>query len=317
MKKNRLLIIGKVPPPVGGITVHVDRLLYYLNEKEVKHKFVELRVKNAFRLLIALLQNKTFHLHTSNSKIKFALVIIGKLLGNRVIATLHTDIDRHVGLDGWFEKCVIKIADIPIVLNKNSYHKANKLNKSTILLSAFLPPYTLTRLSSLYQEQLRALKMKTKKTYCTNASKFGLDKNGQEIYGILKILSLFKNHPDYGLVISDSSGDYQRYFSQNNIKLSSNILVISEIHDFNAVINETDGMIRFTTVDGDAVSVKEALYHGKPVWASSVVSRPDGVVLIHDLADLENHIFNQTPPKVKPFLDESLVKLITIYKKQS
>lgn len=315
MKRGSLLIVGKVPPPVGGIAVHVDRLLHYLQEDGFEPRFIELRVKNFFSLMNMLAGSKAFHLHSSNSKVKFVVMLMGKLLGARGVVTLHTDIDRHEGLDKWLERQIIKMADVPVVLNQNSLEKAKAINARAELISAFLPPYRLTNLPESYTDNIIELRRKTKKVYCTNASKLGFDKAGHEIYGILKLMGLFAINLDYGLVVSDSSGDYRRYCEENRIQLSKNILMISELHDFNAVIKQTDGMIRYTTVDGDAVSIKEALSSGKPVWASSVVSRPKEVVLVNSLSDLENKLFNQTFPESPSFTEDTLVKLIAIYKK--
>ena len=33
MKKKTLLIIGTIPPEIGGVTVHVDRLILLLKKK--------------------------------------------------------------------------------------------------------------------------------------------------------------------------------------------------------------------------------------------------------------------------------------------
>lgn len=315
MKRGSLLIIGKVPPPVGGITVHVDRLLHYLQEDGFELQFIELRVKNLFLLMKMLAASKAFHLHSSNSKVKFVVMLMGKLLGTRSIVTLHTDIDRHEGLDKWLERQIIRMADAPVVLNQNSFEKAIVINGRVELISAFLPPYRLTDLPKSYIDRISELRQNTKRIYCTNASKLGFDKSGQEMYGILKLMDLFAVNLDYGLVVSDSSGDYQRYCQENRIQLSQNIFMISELHDFNVVIKETDGMIRYTTIDGDAVSIKEALSSGKPVWASNVVSRPKEVILVSTVSDLENKLFNQTFPEAPSFTEDTLVKLIAIYKK--
>ena len=54
----------------------------------------------------------------------------------------------------------------------------------------------------------------------------------------------------------------------------------------------SDALIRATTMDGDSLSVKEALYYGVPVFATDVVDRPSGVISFSDFKDLEKKIIS-------------------------
>jgi glycosyltransferase involved in cell wall biosynthesis len=58
---------------------------------------------------------------------------------------------------------------------------------------------------------------------------------------------------------------------------------------FVPVLAEADVFVRPTNTDGDANSVREALYLGVPAVASDVVERPAGTILFRtrDLDDLE------------------------------
>ena len=59
-----------------------------------------------------------------------------------------------------------------------------------------------------------------------------IDKYGDEIYGILSLIKIFKNNLHLGLVISDPSGNYLTYLEKNKMFISKNILVINENHSF-------------------------------------------------------------------------------------
>ena len=57
--------------------------------------------------------------------------------------------------------------------------------------------------------------------------------------------------------------------------------------------------LRTTNTDGDAISIRESLYFDKPVLASDIVSRPDGVAVfktrnINDLVRMIKEITNRT-----------------------
>ena len=48
---------------------------------------------------------------------------------------------------------------------------------------------------------------------------------------------------------------------------------------FVKLIKYSDLVLRPTCTDGDALTVREALFLGKPVIASDIVSRPEGTIL--------------------------------------
>lgn len=37
--KQALLILGSLPPPIGGVTIHVKRLLEFLEKKSISYSF--------------------------------------------------------------------------------------------------------------------------------------------------------------------------------------------------------------------------------------------------------------------------------------
>jgi len=57
------------------------------------------------------------------------------------------------------------------------------------------------------------------------------------------------------------------------------MMLMNEPLSFVKLIEASDIMIRPTQTDGDALSVREALFLGKAVLASDVVSRPEGTSL--------------------------------------
>lgn len=111
--------------------------------------------------------------------------------------------------------------------------------------------------------------------FVTNASAMNYDRKGNEIYGIKFLIDFLKNSKCH-LFVSDPSGDYSSFFRNADIE---NVDFITEQHSFYALIKQSDIVVRATSTDGDSLSVREALYAGKPVVATDCVDRPSGTIL--------------------------------------
>jgi len=77
---------------------------------------------------------------------------------------------------------------------------------------------------------------------------------------------------------------------RQKIHINSNIYFITEDHPFTEILKLSDGFIRATTTDGDALSIREAIKLNIPVIASTSVDRPKECILfeLDSIADLEN-----------------------------
>lgn len=314
---KKILILGKVPPPIGGVTIHVQRLLQSLDKDKLPYTFVALQVRNLNQVLKLIAQHNVVHLHTSNSYVRLLLLLLLKVWGKKKIFTLHGNLLRY----GWFKNTIdllaIKLADIPIVINQGSYELAKIKNPKTQLLSAFIPPIKVQPLEEKVKQDLLVFTNCYKTTFCTNAFNLTFDKNGREIYGISDLIHLFKKMPTIGLIFSDPSGAYSNFFKEKNIELTDNICVLKIPHDFVNILNISDGFIRSTTTDGDSLSVKEALFYNKIVICSDCVNRPDGCILYptNDKQALRKVILeNQEGTKHKKTIQNAYPELKKIYK---
>jgi hypothetical protein len=292
--KNKLLIIGKTPPPTGGVTIHVKRVLDFLVKNNYNFIFIELSYLNLFKILIYLVRFKHVHLHTNNVYLQLILVLFSKLFKNNIILTLHGEVSQHKSLlKNWIELYSFKFAAFPIVLNNISFDKILKFNKQTIIDSAYIKPFENVELNDELNNLIGLNRIKFKGTYCTNAYDRVFDKNNKEIYGINELVKLFQNS-DYFLIICDPSGSYSKAL----LNLSSNILIVDYPIDFNSLLSKVDGFIRNTSTDGDSISVHEALSLGIPVFCTNVVNRPQGTVL-YNCATKELFDLIKNNPKVK------------------
>jgi len=283
---SKRLIIGKTPPPIGGVTIHVERLLYLLKSNNISFSYFELTNINWIKFFMLFVSHQRIFLQTSSIYFIFLLSLLSKLFFKNFTFILHGDLYRFKGkLQNSIIQTAIKLATQPVMLNEKSFHLASQLNKNAVLSTSFLPPdITKQSLPEEIISKLLRLRKAYNKVFSTNASNMSFDKNNQEIYGIFELINKFKNQSDLALVISDPSGTYHRTIEEKNIQISENIYLINYEHSFYKIIENTDGLIRNTTTDGDSISVREALYLKKPVYCTNVVKRPTGCVLYNQNA---------------------------------
>lgn len=320
MSRGKILILGVQPPPIGGVTIHVKRLCEHLRATDLKWHFIDIKKGSKKEILISVFSHGIVHLHSSNPVIRLIFTMFCYLNFKKSIVTFHGNLGRYGRIKNFMDIVTVRYASVPVVLNDDSYGIALKYNKRTRVISAFIPEMQPVELVQGVRDSINALRKRCKHIYCTNAYNVSFDKNDNEIYQISALVVLFNKYPQYGLIISDPSGNYEKYLKNKNIQLHQNILLLPFEHDFNAVIRSSDCMIRFTTTDGDSLSVKEALWHGKSVIATDVVSRPEGVILVSpDIAALERliddgRIFENKEAGVSQLPANGADDLIKLYK---
>jgi glycosyltransferase involved in cell wall biosynthesis len=74
-------------------------------------------------------------------------------------------------------------------------------------------------------------------------------------------------------------------------------LFVTEPYPFYPLLLKSSVFIRPTNTDGDAISLREALYFGVPSVASDVVTRPEGTILF------KNRNIDDLTVKVRDLLD--------------
>jgi hypothetical protein len=276
---NKLLIIGKTPPPIGGVTIHVKRLLDGLKVNGFNFRYLPLTPIKLLTLCFILPRYSVLHLHTSSIIVQRYISVLCKITSTKCIITFHGDLNRFAEKDLKKVEKVLKTIDIPIVLNKGSFNIAKGLNTNTIKISSFIPPFETEELSGAIKKLIYSIKEKYKHLYVTNAYGLTYDKYNNEIYGIFDLINHFNNKADDALVVSDPSSQYLNYIVENKIKINDNIFFINEHHSFYELLKHADASIRNTSTDGDSISLRESLHLKKVTFATDIVSRPSGTRL--------------------------------------
>lgn len=288
---NKILLIAKLPPPIGGVTIHIQRFVKRLQAFDnIDLDILDYsRTKNIATIFNKIYRADIIHIHLSNKSIRFILVLILRVLQKKTIVTFH----GKYNFENKYDRFVLKMASCSIVLNDYTLNNAMRYKEKNIkLIGAFIPPVEadiipLDKNILIKIEECRTI---YKNIYCANASNYVLDDKGDEIYMGTCLLNFFSNNSNNCLIFSDPTGNYKQYYSDNRILIPKNVIIIDMPHDFVNIIKLSNAFIRATTMDGDSLSVKEALYYGKPVYATDVVDRPEGVILFNDFEELSSKI---------------------------
>lgn len=273
---NQLLIIGSLPESagIGGVTVHVQRLLEWLDVKGVEYTLCDYKTLPFKKQIRMIMLHKSVHLHVSHPALRLMYALITKLTGKKLVFTIHGDLGRFNWLGNLLDKLTVKLSDVPIAINQKSYEKALKWNKRAQYVSAFIPPVEDGKAPEWAIEKIDSLRMAGRPVFSTNASVCSFTPLGEEIYGIEFLIDFFRNRHEI-LVISDPSGQYA------NKHKGEDLFIIAEPHSTFALYKHVDGTIRNTATDGDSLSVRESLYLGLPTFATDRVDRPKGCVLFN------------------------------------
>lgn len=282
-----LLLIGTRPPPIGGVSMHVDRLCRALDGKGVAYTHCDARRIGLRATFAAVSRHRVCHINLSHPLLILLLTACAALLGKSSIVTVHGDLDRYVTWRRFCLRLAVAMATVPIFLNDSSYRGGQRLNRRAIRLSAFIPPCEAETLEEDLVCRIHAKAPQYERVIVTNASHYVIDALGREVYGVFSLIE-FLAERNFLLLVSDPSGQYEaaarlRY---SDLQLS-HVVFLSRPHSFIAALSYADVCVRNTTTDGDSLSVHEALYSRKPVWASAVVSRPSGVYLYRELEDID------------------------------
>ena len=314
MKKNiNVLITGPLPPPAGGISVHIWRLKHLLENdfnldfideaKDKKNNYFNIKSLNIFKYLKRIIASDVLFIHSGNKLLKKLHIITGKLFGKKIIITLHGYGPRRKMPFRAIDAAVFKLADKIILVNSDIYKKLSLPLDKCIVKHAFLPPVMSEEpsLPEYINEQIKIARQQNKIIICANASRLDTH-NNQDLYGLDICVETIRRLVNKGIpvyfvftVSSLSKGENRFNEAQSlikNYKLEDHFLLVNERLSFVKLIENSDIVLRPTNTDGDALTVREALFLGKKVLASDVVERPEGTNLFktRDIDSLEKQL---------------------------
>lgn len=312
-KKITVLITGPLPPPAGGISIHIWRLKQLLEDEFTidlidesplqKEGYFNIRSLKIFTYLKKMANADLLYVQSGNKLLKKIHIATGRLMGKKILITIHGYGPKRKFPFNIIDAAFFNMANKIILVNDDIHKKVSLQKNKCVTKHAFLPPEMNDEpaLPNIISEQIKIARQNNKVLLCANASRLDIH-HGQDLYGLDMSIEVTKRLVEKGLpvnfiytVSSLDQGAERFQKSQEQIKafsLTNDFLLVNEKISFVRLIESTDIVLRPTNTDGDALTVREALFLGKKVLASDIVERPAGTVLFktRDINDLESKL---------------------------
>ncbi len=310
---KRIAILGPFPPPLGGVSVHVERIIAKLKGgnhvvhietcAEYRYYFFVLYL---LRLLFFLFKYKPheLHLHTlylSNGLHELQWIMrMKRLLRYEVILIEHDCRYMYKQSNQWKESLNLLMPHIKKQVfignvTARSYHDSGIVSaQATSVESAFLPPAECNEKTILsdYPKALFHFIDQHYPVLLANAFQLSLF-GGNDLYGfdtcLYAMQDLKQQYSDIGIIFALGQIGDDQYHKKllNQIKqlgLEKHCFMLIGQRPLWPLFKKIDLFLRPTLSDGASVSIEEALWFGKSVVASNVCERSSRV-MVYDVHD--------------------------------
>jgi len=307
VEKLRVALAGVYPPPLGGVTIHIQRLMAGCLEKNTRCMVLDMdwrakKVRNVVSLFrfwnwprILASRVDIIHVHTANLRWQIPAFFrcLALIKGARFVITYHSlrySPEDFSPLGRRMMKAILKSAAHCITINEDIKGKLASLGAAPERLSVitpYLPPVVKEEEIAEVPPQVWAFMAAHKPVISANAFAIVKDK-GVDLYGIDLCIELCaelkRDYPGVGLVFFLPSIRDFNYFDELKRRIAEkgiddNFLFQTTPCQFYPVIMKSDIFVRPTAVDSYGISVAEAIHFKVPAVASDVCPRPEGTVL--------------------------------------
>ncbi len=309
-KRYNVLITGPLPPPAGGISIHISRLsnlikndfnIDFVDESSIiKKEYYNIRSFNPIPYLKKIISADLLYIHSGSNLLKKMHILIGKLFKKKIIITIHGYKKKRKMPFRLIDREIYKLADKIILVNSDMIEKINLPISKCIIKHAFLPPEMSEEaiLPKKVIERITKARLNNEVIICANASRLDTY-NNQDLYGLdicLEVTSKLINKKklvSFIFNVSSLENGSDRYYQAKELiekmSLEDNFLLINENLSFVKLIEKCNIVLRPTNTDGDALTIRESIFLGKKVLASDIVPRPTGTKLFksRNVEDLE------------------------------
>ncbi|KPZ52383.1 hypothetical protein AN391_03714 [Pseudoalteromonas sp. P1-13-1a] len=270
-------VIGRTPPPIGGVSVFFSRRINQLIESGVSVEVFDLGSRFvSIRLFLS--RSKKFEVNSLNLGLVFLLFICGKL--SKSVFIDH-NASRHFS---GFKKSILlfflkRSAGVEIVNSDLSEFYPNGI--SLTLLHPFIPPTLSAKESVLSTYDDKTLLFIKRDNLVVNSAWKYIKYNNTDLYGIETSILLLETFKKLNLLLAIADWDElsmpPRVVQKiNKYKDEDRLHLFTGQKELWPVFLEQPTFLRLTPTDGDSVSVREALYFGANVIASNTIKRPSG-----------------------------------------
>lgn len=346
---RRVILIGRYPPPVGGISIHVARLAHGLRNRGIEVSVIDpysrqllridrsgpVRVKLSYTTLrsaLNLFRGGICHVHVSTGRRFYHIATLVRLAcrgATKRVLTVHSGSwIEFVSRGGWVRRAVIMRSlgmfdDIVCVnqLQRSVVERMVPPSTRVHVIPAYLAPpkYAADLLPSAVSDLIHKIDV----LIVTSGY-------GTPIYDYLTVIKAVEKVQEYltlrvGLVIATYTR-WDRHYWDEVLRLLSRTRVACvavtnlDEREFIALLSKAMIYVRATLTDGDSVTIREAGALGVKVIASAVVPRPSGALLfapgdVDDLAKkLVAAICDRNAGKIdSDCLQSNLEQILSVY----
>ncbi len=329
MKTRRLLIIGTIPPPIGGVSIHILRLSRHLAAQDIAHTIVDqsrnekpgvisLRKLSFFRFVGLVSRFDVVHIHSSNHLVRLAHTLLARCLGKRVVHTVHSARGSGVALAAlkvgtWLGQRRIAVSDAV----------AERLSGKSDVIPAFVPPgaedEALDPVIAAWIDGQAAQGRRVIAANAYNPSKI----DGVDLYGLDMVVEAFANpaiRDTCSAIVCVSvpqtpDGHFEALAARiEAMGVGDRVWLLTGQVAFSGVLMKSDVFVRPTITDGDALSVREAIWYGVPAIASDASYRPPEAIVFasRDQAGFDAAILNAPPRRESGGGENFAVKVETV-----
>lgn len=313
--KKNVLFIGPLPPPVGGVSIHIKRLcslidkdfnLDYVDESHIiKDDYFNLRTYKLLSYLKKVHSSDVLYVHSGKRQLMIFHVLIGRMFRKKIILTVHGYPYANKSLLNFIDSVFYSMADRVVVVNSFILERVNIPKEKSIVKSAFVPPLMQNEpeLPDHIIDWIKAEKQTGRLIISANAYQLKYFES-QDLYGLDMCIEAARRLISNGFPVSfiyvvsslEKNRDlFEKYLEEINISdFHDHFLLMNDQISFVRLITYSDIILRPTNTDGDALTVREAILLGKPVLASDVIPRPPETILFRnrDNDDLESKLIS-------------------------
>lgn len=319
--RRRIVVLGPLPPPFGGVSLHIVRFLELLKSEGIRAVARPYtgttrtdragKIAQAARMLAGIYtrgwagRGDVLHIHYGGLGYFLALTPLVALTPARKVITFHSvrvlqDLDKSparvrrlaLRLLGRFSLFVAVRREIG-----DDLRTLGLKGPAITVMPAFLPPapaeQDVARLPSDVAAELEAAQEAGRIQICCGAYYLGKGYGHEDIYGVESLVAALgqgegpDGHDlDLWVLVSNTPQSREQVQAMETVQAAAARLPRCRLHlhfglPLLPVMSRCCGFLRPSREDGDSVAIREALALGMPVLASDVVARPAGVQVYH------------------------------------
>lgn len=295
----KILLVGILPPPIGGVSVYLKRYRDVLFSKGHCVTVFDPRGKRQLEKLGGLYRVVREQRFDEIQLHLFDLGLLAILLVARSFGRLNLVLHNSHNLDGLAAWKLISYRLLIPLCKKVSFsgHELPqyyssmlwKMPARTEVIDVFIPPLESEEdgIWESYPAEAVQFINQARPLVATGAFKL-ITKEGVDLYGIDMCIELIRflkpEFPSVGLFIGLASVGDEGYLNElettiREVGISDNVFFLSGQRQLWPVFRQSALMVRPSFQDAFGISCAEALHFGCPALASDVCSRPRGTVL--------------------------------------